>query len=145
MSLSGIVTALETALATMPGVALVDITQPETPPTGANLPAIVGMVQIPGIGMAGADLRRLNYQIDLFYLAAERGGDAKAQRDAILDKPAAMLAIMDANTTLGSRVYGFEFGEPSVSFDAIAYRDKTYVGFQMTVLLKEKQAVTFTG
>ena len=145
MSLSAIVTALETALATMSGVAYVDITQPETPPTGSNLPAIVGMVQIPDIGLAASDLRRLNYQIDLFYLSAERGGDAKTQRDAILDKPAALLAILDANTTLGGKVYGFTFGEPAASFDAIAYRDKTYVGFQMTLLLKEKYGTTFAG
>jgi hypothetical protein len=125
MSLSAIVTALETACATMSGVALVDLTQPETPPTGANLPAIVGIVSIAEIGMAAADLRRYVYQFDLFYLHAERSGDAKAQRDAILDKPAALIAVFDANTTLGGRVYGFTFGDPAATFDAISYRDKT--------------------
>lgn len=145
MSLSGIVTALETALATVPGVALVDITQPETPPVAPNLPAIVGTIQVPEIGMAGATLRRMQYQIDLFYLHEERSGDAKPQRDAILDKPVAILAVLDAHTTLGGKVYGFEFGEPAASFDQIAFRTKTYVGFQMTLLLKEKQVTTFTG
>lgn len=145
MSLSGIVASLESALATVPGVVLVDITQPETPPVAPNLPAIVGTIQVPEIGMAGADLRRVGYQIDLFYLHAERTGDAKPQRDAILDTPAAVLAALDAHTTLGGKVYGFEFGEPAASFDQIAFRTKTYVGFQMTLLLKEKYATTFTG
>lgn len=145
MSLSAIVTALETALATVSGVATVDITQPETPPTGSQLPAIVGIVTIPGIGLATTDTRRWDYQIELFYLAAERGGNAKAQRDAILDKPAAVVAVLDANTTLGSRVYGFMWGDPATTFDAVDFRDKSYVGFQMTLLLKEKVATTFTG
>lgn len=145
MSLSAIMAALETACGTMIGVNYVDLTQPETPPTGSQLPAIVGTVQISDIGMAGADLRRTEYQIDLYYLHAERSGDAKTQRDAILDKPAALMARLDANTTLGSKVYGFDFGEPAATFDPVGYRDKTYTGFQMTLLLKEKTGVTFTG
>lgn len=145
MSLSAIVTALETALGTMSGVQTVDITQPETPPTGAQLPAIVGIVTIPEIGMAGADLRRVNYQVDLFYLAAERGGNAKAQRDAILDKPAALVAVLDANATLGGKTYGVLWGDPAATFDAVEFRDKTYVGFTMTLLLKEKYGATITG
>ena len=145
MSLSSIIGALEDALETVSGVATVDLTQPETPPTGSQLPAIVGIVTIPDISMAGADLRSMEYQIELFYLSAERGGNAKAQRDAILDKPGAIVATLDANATLGAKVYGIRYGEPAATFDAVDFRDKSYVGFQMTLLLKEKYAATITA
>ena len=143
MALSTILSRLETACATMSGVATVRIPASERPLQDTQLPAIVS--ESISFDISPSTMSVWDYDIPLFYLHAERSTDSETQLNAIADKPKALVDVLNANVTLAGAVYGMAFDSPSGEFGAIPWRDKTYTGFSIRLRLKEKYATTFAG
>lgn len=144
MALSTIITRLTNALETVSGVATVKLPASEKPLTGDELPAIV----CEGIPLRIDALPQQSvwqYPLTLHYLHSERSHDTEPQFAAVLDTPKLVVDKLNSNATLAGAVYGVRFEDDSGGIGIIDWRDKTYVGFTLNLLLKEKYAVSYTG
>lgn len=144
MALSAILASLKTALADVPGVRQVETEVPAAPAAISAFPAIVCQVQPSTVQPSNQSY--WVYPIDVIYLLAERGTQAiNADLAALADVPKAIVDALNAHHTLGGQVYGMQFSQPSAEIGVIDWRDKTFSGCQVHLLLKEKYATSFSG
>lgn len=140
MSHSTLRAQLKTALQTVPGVpaANVFVPAPETPPTGSLLPALVAEAQ--PFTIRPGNLSVFEYPYRIYYLDTERTGDIAADiDDTVVDKARAVFEALAGQAF----PYGIHLPQPSGEIGIIAWRDKTYVGCYLDVVLKEKAATTW--
>lgn len=140
MSHSVLRAQLKTALQAVPGVPAgnVWVPAPETPPAGTRLPALVAEAQayriVPG------NLTIYEYPYRIYYLATERTGDIAADLDStVADTPRVIFETLAAS----SFPYGVQVGNPAGEIGIISWRDKTYAGCYLDVVLREKAPTTW--
>lgn len=144
MALSAIMASLKTALTTVPGVMTVTSEVPAAPAAVASFPAIICRLNPAEIQPSNVSI--WTYPIDVIYLLRERGQQQINQDLAALyDEPKAIVDALNAHHTLGGQVYGMQFAQPSAEIGVIEWRDKTFSGCQVHLLLKEKFATSFSG
>lgn len=135
MSHSSLRSQLKAALQSVAGVPATNVwvPAPETPPAGSQLPALVAEAQayriVPG------NLTVYEYPYRIYYLDTERTGDIAADiDDTVVDKPRTIFEQLAAS----SFPYGVHVAEPAGEIGVISWRDKTYVGCYLDVILREK-------
>jgi hypothetical protein len=135
MTHSALRAQLKTALQGVPGVpaANVHVPAPETPPTGSGLPAIVAEAQ--AYAITPGNLTVFTYPYRIYYLDTERTGDIAADLDAtVADMPRTIFETLAA----AGFSYGIYVGEPAGEIGIISWRDKTYAGCYLDIVLREK-------
>ena len=144
MALSAILASLKAALADVPTVQQVESEVPAAPAAISAYPAIVCQVQ--PFTVQPSNQSYWTYPVDVIYLLAERGAQAiNADLAALADVPKAIVDVLNAHHTLGGQVYGVNYGQPSAEIGVIEWRDKTFSGCQVHLLLKEKYATAYSG
>lgn len=143
MPLGNIVTALEDLLTEELPTINVMIPFPEQPPESDALPALFG--EVSDILIQESNLSMWMYRVELYYLHAERSGNIGGQFLEIYPVPRQIVVALHTSATLGGLLAGPPTYEtPSVEFGTSPWRDKSYTGFMMPIILKEKFADPFT-
>lgn len=149
MSLPQVLDALATVIRDVTGVQTVHVGPPSVPTTGnTRLPVVIVESQRSNVMPAARFV--WEHEIDVTYLHAERGPqvttDLTDELYAVLGIPEQLVTAFNAHQTLGGLVFGFNYGSPAVEGPTvIQWRDRQYVGFRMSLLLKQKFHVSFTG
>lgn len=150
MSLPTVLERLQDALETVAGVATVLVGPVEAPVTGnARLPVLI--IDVARINIQRSTVEVWEYEIDLYYLHAERGRqgvtvDLASELATLYPVPKTIVDALNGHMTLGGATYGWQYATPAIDGPGvIAWKDRQYAGCVLHVIAKEKYTPALTG